>query len=70
MRGVTGLALIFALVLGMLAFTQIGGLERELTTLTGGMASFVATIPTRWLFVTATVAMLMLVGFVGLFTHD
>lgn len=67
MRGATGLALIFAIVFGMLAFTQVGALEASVTTLTGGFAEFFTTLPTLFLFGVVVVAVITLVGFLGQF---
>jgi ABC-type proline/glycine betaine transport system permease subunit len=67
MRGVTGLALIFAIVFAMLTLTLMGTFEASITTLTGGAAGFVQTIPTLFVFLIGVMGVFLLVGFVGQF---
>ena len=49
--GVSGLALLFAIVIGMLGFTQIVDLQASITTATGGLATFIDEIPTIFMIV-------------------
>ncbi len=67
MRGVTGLALIFALVLGMLTLSSVLAAETAVASLTGGFGDFFVRLPTLFIFVMATVAVMTAVGFVGMF---
>ena len=67
MRGVTGLALILAVVLLMLGLGQVLLMEATVTSLTGSFAEFLATIPTLIIFMVATVAVFVVVGYMGMF---
>jgi hypothetical protein len=66
MFGVGGLALLFAIVIGMLGFAQIVDLQASFTTATGGLATFIDDLPTIFmiLFVGGIVAgiLIALVG--------
>jgi len=62
MRGVPGLALIFALVLAMLTLPQVGTFEASITTLTGGFEDFVTTLPTMFVFLIAAIGLFLVVG--------
>ena len=67
MRGVTGLALILAVVLLMLGLGQVLLMEATVTSLTGSFAEFFATIPTLIIFMVATVTVFVVVGYMGMF---
>ena len=49
--------------------SQVAGLEGEVTSVTGGLASLFVAIPTIFLLVFGVISVLVLVGFVGMFTR-
>ncbi len=53
----------------LIRVSQVAGLESEVTSVTGGLASLFVAIPTIYLFVLVAVAVQVLVGFVGMFTR-
>ena len=67
MRGVTGLALIFAVVLLMLGLGQVLTMEASVTGLTGAFADFFASIPTLIIMMVTSVAIFVVVGYMGMF---
>jgi hypothetical protein len=67
MRGVTGLALIFAIVIGMLGVTQVIDLEADVTSLSGGFSDFFTKLPFFYLLMVVVAVVLTVVGLVGSF---